>query len=173
MTSRCVRDGLYENLWTVNDWWRFYPDLRRPDRVYQIHRDYNGNHATDPSRCYADWKDKYNQSGALIVTRRRVKGLVNQQRFDLKRGVSEFGKAFLGSSIGYMVADAIWAGADEIVMLGIRLADTDEYENQVDSIKLNIETARKRGIAVTNEFERNWRAVDWSKLAEVRLTYGD
>lgn len=162
-------------IWTLNDWWAFYPRLKRPDRVYQIHRNYNGVNENVKKRNWPDWRERYDASGAEIVTIQDF-GLARQRLFDFPRGAKEFGGLFLGSTIGYMFADAIWEGVSRVELVGVKLERHGEYEFQLPSVIHDIKIARERGIVVEHPREAEWRTrsltVDWAKLKSVECFYG-
>jgi hypothetical protein len=168
-------------VWTVNDWWNFYRDLAHPSRVYQIHmglNKWNGGSATHAWRETPNWREKYNESGALIVVNQRVPELVRQRQFQVDKAVAEFGVKNIQSSIDYMLIDAMWEKVDEVELVGVGLKGNGEYENQIPSAIRNVDECRLRGIRVTAPDYDNWKAmyekhgVQWEMLRTVDLMYG-
>jgi hypothetical protein len=148
--------------------------VKRPARVYNIHEKFEEN-LKDYTRYSHDWKQKYNDSGAEIVTFDHINGLKNQRIFDFKQGVSEFGKAFFGGGFSYMFADAVWEGVKEIDIVGMDLLGA-EYTYQALYLKRNLEVVRARGIEVYLPNEERLkldRIVDFSTVGGVSLMYGE
>jgi len=172
----CVRDGVFEEVWTLNDWFNphFYPELRHPDRVYQIHHNYVGRNEDYSWRCYPNWKDKYNESKAKIIVTQLYEGLENQQLFDIEKAVKEWGNWRLQSTIDYMLFDAIDEGVEEVTMHGVHLKGEGEWSFQMPTVAYNIADLRKYGIKVHNKYESQWnvRTVDWAKLKDIDVRYG-
>lgn len=172
-----------KEVWTLNDWYQFYPYLLNPSRVYQIHEGWNGKHVTENNRFFGDWRTRYEQSKAEIVTLSDL-SFSKERRLNKTYLAEVFGAGFFGSTFSYMFADAIMECVDRIVMKGIRLIGPGEYERQVPTTLLNINATRSRGIEVVCEYEKKWIAkgakpqeynpvwVNWANLKDVEMMYG-
>jgi len=174
-----VADGVFSGceLWTLNDWWRFFPHLRRPHRLYQIHENWDGENSSMPWRNAPDWKARYEKSGADCVLA-NSEGLTRERIFDVDRADREFGRGFLGSTLSYMIVDAIWEGVAKVDLVGVKMLGDQEHIKQVPNLLWNVEVARARGIKVFNPYENVWKrmfdalGVRWEDLKEVSLRYG-
>lgn len=168
-------------VWTVNDWWNFYPALRYPSRVYQIHdglNEWNGGSASCKWRATPNWRDRYNNSGALVVTVEGVPELFKQRKFNVNKAIQEFWIHNIQSSIDYMLIDAMWEEVWEVELIGVCLKGEAEYQNQIPSAIRNVDECRRRGIKVISPDYRQWKAIytnagiDWTKMESVDLRYG-
>lgn len=164
-------------VWTLNDWWHFHPNLEHPHRVYQIHDNWDGRNSVQPWRDSPDWRERYDKSGAECVLS-TPEGVQRERIFDLEKAKTEFGEGFLGSTISFMLADAIWEGVERIEMVGVKMLSDSEHRGQVPNLLWNIETARVRGINVDCPYENFWKEkfkrahVRWEDFKVVDLTYG-
>jgi len=140
-----------------------------PDRIYQIHKNFDGVHPHDPNR-FKNWQEEYENSGAMIRVLEPSE-FTNESLFDESK-LDEFGGFFFGSTMAYMFIDAVEAGFTHITLSGIELRCGYEYQSQVPSMILNIDWCRKYGVEVDAPAEPSWRSTDWSKLESVNLWYG-
>ncbi len=159
-----------DELWTLNDFYRVYPQYKSPQRVYQIHGNFDPTAL--PGR-YENWRAEYAKSQSEIVTINDM-GFCNQRIFDKERAVSDFGKEFFVSTMSYMFADAIWQGVTEIFLEGINLI-AGEFLKQVPGTIRNIEAARDHGIIVHAPKEDEWRTklqkINWSNVRDFETPY--
>lgn len=163
-------------IWTLNDWYRqgFASKTKRPARVYNIHERFEEN-LKDYRRYSPDWKQRYNDSGAEIVTAESVEGLERQRCFNFERGVKEFRKGFFGGTFSYMFADAIWGKYDEITIIGMDLLG-DEYRYQALYLKRNLVAARMCEIKVNLSNEERLgldKIADFETADDVQLMYSE
>ena len=105
------------DIWTLNDYYRGFSNLK-PDRIYQIH------HSLEESakRLWTDdWKDRYNQSGAEVVTSEIIQGVnvCQQTIYPFQQAFSEFPPEFFCSSFNYMMAHAAIEGYEEIAIMRV------------------------------------------------------
>ena len=158
-----------DEVWTLNDWYRVYDGVS-PDRVYQIHGNFQGGNL--PGR-YDNWRAEYEESGAGIVSMCSL-GFRRELLFDKERALKEFGKEFFVSSLSYMFADAIWSGVAEIYLEGVDLI-AGEFLRQVPGTLRNIEAARAAGIIVHAKNETEWRyklaTIPWNKIQDFDKPY--
>ncbi len=145
-------------IWTLNDWYAFYPQILRPARVYQMHEGFTGPSPDDTlsGRFPGNWRDRYEWSGSEIVTLSDM-GFSKQRIMDKAGLVREFGEGFFGSTFSYMFADAIREKVDAVEMVGARLKKHCEHEVQIPVTLYNIEAARAAGIEVVARHESTWR----------------
>jgi hypothetical protein len=143
-----------QRVWTINDWYRFYPWLRGHERVYNVHE--VPNEHPDGSGRFERWRWFYEASGAEIVTV-DDHGFKRQRIIDSDGLLKEFGAFFFGSSLGFMFAEAIREGVKVIEMEGIQLRAGQEYAYQIPSVLHNIDVARGLGIDVRTPHEPRWR----------------
>ena len=170
-----IFDGAFGDaeIWTLNDWWNFYPRLAHPSRVYQIHEDYDSiSHVGH--RKITGWQEEYNASAAEIVATKRFAGVSRLRLFDLEKALAEFPKRLFTSSIAYAMMDAIMERVDKIVLKGVELKAEGEYGFQRPAICELANIAASKGVIVDAPRLSEWRqTVDWSKIKEVELRYGE
>jgi hypothetical protein len=158
-------------IWTLNDWYQFYPCVKKPDRVFNIHKKFKG-HITDASRFSGNWIDEYNNSGAWIyILDEKLFPLFKKARlFPEKEAVEVFGKGFFSSTINCMFAIAIMENFKEIELAGFNLLNTAEHDNQLPGIMYAIQEAEKQGIKVIAPMREKWdeflsvKKVDWKNI---------
>lgn len=172
-----VFDGAFgdSEIWTVNDWWNFYPRLEHPTRVYQIHDDYDDLKKVG-QRNIANWKCKYNESKALAITSRTFTGLDNSRNFDFERAFSFFPKRLFTSSIAFAVMDAIMEHVDSISFRGVAMKADGEYGYQRPAICELVDRCIVAGIKLDVRQIMEWRRpaafVNWVDVREVDIVYG-
>lgn len=159
-------------VWTLGDFYRPFPWLK-PGRVYQIHTDFDGKHE-DPTR-YLNWRDEYEKSGAEIIVTTPL-GFSRERIFDIPRALAEFNNTIFACTTGYMFAEAIWEGVQNIELQGFGLTLGSEYYWQAPVMLCAIEIARSRGIEVSCLQEEKWRAgfplTRWAEL-QIKAVIGD
>ena len=163
-----------DEVWTLNDWYTFY-DLK-PHKVFNPCKASFNGHPTD-SRRFIDWKEKYNESGAEIVTIDMIDGIDNCRQFDWDRGVKEFGEDFFTSTMSYMFAQAIWDDYEQINIYGVRLEGKGEYLHQLPGVMDAINKCTARGIKVNCEYMNEWIwrmtniKIDWANIKGGKAPY--
>jgi len=175
-SERALYDGNFNGeLWTLNDWFNFFPQIKKPHRLYQIHKGYTGLHTDYSWRTNVEWKDLYNKTGAKIIVTELYDGLQNQRLFDESKAELDWGKWRLQSSIDYMLYDAWNEGVTTVELIGVKMNHETEYAYQMPTAKYNSDFLKEKGIRVINCHENNWNVknVDWEKLREVRISYSD
>jgi hypothetical protein len=162
---------LVDSVWTLNDWYRVYPQVNNPGRVYQIHGNFNG--APTLEGRYENWREEYENSAADIVSMCSL-GFDKERIFQTERGLRDFGLNFFVSSLSYMFADAIWEGVSGIYIEGVHLI-AGEFLSQVPGTLRNIETAREHGIEVHCNLEEEWKkklsTIDWNSIDDLDKPY--
>ena len=171
-----IFDGAFGDaeIWTLNDWWNFYPRLTRPDRIYQIHEDYDKlSHVG--KRDISGWQRRYNESKALIVSAKSFEGLDNQRVFDLEKALRFFPKHLFTSSIAFAMMEAIMEQVDSITLRGVEMKADGEYGYQRPAICELVDRCIVAGIKLDVRQVMQWRSsgfVDWSAVREVNMIYG-
>lgn len=156
-------------IWTINDWYRPYPWLKNPDRVYNIHPQESMNDV--PQYRFVNWKQEYKEAisrGVKIITPSKYDDNLNTELMPLEKLEETFPIYMLQCSISIMMGIAILEMRNKIILRGVHLRE-DEYRYQVDGILRMAEYARERGIEIEMEHEEAWLknrivAVDWSKI---------
>lgn len=153
-------------IWTLNDWYQFYPNFQNPDRVFQIHKGFKGH--SDPARFAGDWKQKYNDSGAEIITSEYIPELVNQKQINEAELVKSFGKDFFTSTIDVMLAFCILEEAHNVRLFGISMTLNGEYEYQLMGLLNAMEIAELYNIKIEAEQKEFWisqrKKIDWKNM---------
>lgn len=139
-SEQSIYDGFIDcPVWTLNDFWRFYPMLTKPDRVYQVHDNWTIDGGTRP--C-SGWIDKYNKCGAEIVTTIKYDGL-NSRIYNYDKMNFLFGEKFHVATISYMFAEALYEGYKHIVVRGVTIRSDYDYQFELLG---NIKFLKSRGI---------------------------
>lgn len=124
------------DIWTLNDMYKVAP---RMDRTFQLH---------DPDRVR-----QLDPEGWTFITttqvpvwmHRPVPEVSTAQQYPTETIVKEFGRYFT-NSISWMIALAIYEGADEIGVWGVDMAHGTEYAAQRPSCEYFLGIAKGRGI---------------------------
>ncbi len=159
-------------IWTINDWYRSYPWLKNPDRVYNIHPQESMDDV--PQYRFVNWKKEYKEAisrGVKIITPFQYDNSLNTELMPIEKLEETFPAYMLQCSISIMMGIAILEMCDKIILRGVHLRE-EEYKYQVDGILRMAEYARERGIEVEMEHEEDWLknrivAFDWSKVIEL------
>lgn len=146
----------YGEIWTINDWYRPYPWLKNPDRVYNIHQ--QESMAGVPNYRFVNWEQEYKEAiarGVEIITPFQYSDGLNTKLLPIKELEDTFPVHQLQCSISIMMGVAILERVDKIIFRGIYLRE-EEYKYQIDGILLMAEYARCRGIEVEMPYEDKW-----------------
>lgn len=167
-SQRSIYDGCFGSpqVWTCNDWYKFYSQLKHPDRIYQIHTNWTAEDG-GTRRC-PGWVPKYNASGARVITTVHYDGLQNQELFDYESAIEMRGERFFSCTWAYMLHDAMLEGFTEIEMVGIN--PRGEYAFQLE-LEQAIKCAREFGVRVKLENEKEWN-LDAAPAWKPKLHYG-
>ncbi|MGE0445581.1 MAG: hypothetical protein AB7P99_10155 [Vicinamibacterales bacterium] len=146
-----LNDAYVLNLPRVDAWWEMHP----LDHMHFRTMDQRVIHEQDvPAGYYVRPQGHLDQLKAMAKTipvylqAEPPEGWpVNARRFDIERAVAEFGDYF-ASGPAYMVAQAIWDGAEEIQVWGIHLETDAEYREQRPNFEFMLGIAKGRGIRV-------------------------
>jgi hypothetical protein len=165
-------DGV--DVWVCNDYYRKFPWLT-PDIIFQIHTKYFDKPQPTVSKRMEDWQNKYNESGALVITSRELPEIKNQALFPIEQAVHKFGSAFFTNTFPYMFALAILEGYKKIYFRGFSEMDIPEYNDCFPSCMKAVEYAEKAGIEVDAPIIEKWRnkatVVDWRNIQPIKLMY--
>ena len=146
-----LNDAYVLNLPRVDAWWEMHP----LDHMHFRKMDQRVIHEQDvPAGYYVRPEGHLQQLQAMATTipvylqAEPPQGWpVNARRFDIERAVAEFGDYF-ASGPAYMVAQAIWDGAEEIQVWGIHLETEAEYREQRPNFEFMLGIAKGRGIRI-------------------------
>ncbi len=124
-------------IWTLNDMYKVAP---RMDRMFQIH---------DPDRVKQldpeGWAWLTTQCQVPVWMHRPVPEIPTAQQYPTEVILKEFGRYFT-NSVSWMIALAIYEGADEIGVFGVDMAHGTEYASQKPSCEYFLGWAKGRGI---------------------------
>jgi len=143
------------DIWTLNDFYRGFNDFK-PHRIFQVH------HSLDKCakrKWSSDWKERYNASGAEVITAEIINGVnVEQQTiFPFQEAFSEFPPEFFCSSFNYMMAMAYLEGYTHINIERVALTSSEEeYTGQARGILYAIREMEKRGVSVDWPYRVMW-----------------
>ena len=135
-------DGAW--LWTMNDYYQFYPWLR-PDAIFQVHKPEWLPLNTD-GRWSGDYREIYNEAGCPIYT---------CWPDHLKNGVcftnvlpDHFPMWLYQCTVVYMLAMALHHKFDRVEFEGMHFVDEGERVGQLPYIVEAIRVARNKGLEV-------------------------
>jgi len=163
-------------VWTINDWYRPYPWLKHPDRVYNLHPQES---MTDvPPYRFVNWKQEYKEAisrGVKIITPFRYDAGLNTNLLPIYQLEETFSVTQLQCSIAILMGVAILKGVDKIILKGVYLRE-EEYKYQVEGILQMAEYARCRGIEVEMPYEKKWQekrslVFDWASVGNGLVPY--
>lgn len=169
--AHTVFDGCFglSEIWTFNDWWNFYPRLLHPDRVFQVHENYEKiTHVGQ--RDVSDWKLRYNKSGAKIFSISPFDGIENTVLIDLEKLHSVFRESLFTSSVSCALMHAIIEKVDSISLEGVSFSVEGEYDKQRPAVALLCSMARAEGIAVNAPCVEGWLA-KWEDVENASICY--
>lgn len=100
-----------------------------------------------------EFKDKYHMSVVDIkqipmYAFDKIEGRPNIERYPIEHIIEEFGTDYFGCGIDYMIALAVYLGAEEIHIYGVMLSMESEYAHQKPSVEYWIGMAQGRGVKV-------------------------
>lgn len=166
-SSDAVKDALRvqltqdNDIWTLNDWFTFYPELKHPEKVFDIHL-----HPTpETSKRYRNYIEKYNASNAEIITCSDYKNFFPKSiKYDFAL-LEKYGAELYTSSGAYMMAMACKSEYEKINILGFICGAHDEYKWQLPAFLKFIEIARSKGKQVYNIYESAMKSA-YKKISE-------
>ncbi|OGV45211.1 MAG: hypothetical protein A2017_06630 [Lentisphaerae bacterium GWF2_44_16] len=171
------KEHRFEEIWCMNDWYMFYPNIKRPDYVFQIHDDFKGL-PPETGRWLGDWKKIYNDSGAKIIVTTPCPDIPNASI--INRGDLKFNKKIqLASAVNIMFAYMLKYRIDvkRVILRNFHLLTAGEYANQFPYFFQAIEELQKIGIVVDSPMMELWQDkavyVDFANLKEVDVLYGE
>ena len=157
-------------VWTLNDYYRVYPWLN-PARVYQVHTNIDLNIETiqkeRPER-WQNWREKYNESGAKIVTLANDEKLKNQHDWQIGR-ICNYPAGFFTQTLAYMAADAIEEEYSKVTMMGFSVMDRIDYHDCFPSCVYILEYMMDKGVCVEAPIYPQWKTKQIKLGIEVRL----
>lgn len=151
-----------DSIWTLNDWYRHYDNFT-PDRVFQVHSQEILDRREDNKVRYINWRRRYNESGARIVTPENLSFVENVEPYPI-RIVDRWGPEIFTSSLAYILAYAEYYLYKNITLLGFRMENTSEYMHQLPAVIKIINSLREDGFYVSAPLdEKHWCYVEESK----------
>jgi hypothetical protein len=136
--------------WTDPEWERWGLPWhegywRHMTRLFEMHdiRLLNGEYSKRPD----GYLDRLNWSGVPLYM--QDASIYHAIRYPLEEVSESIGANYFNSSIAYMMALAIYEGAEEISIFGVDMKGDDEYGYQKPNMEYLIGLARGKGIKVT------------------------
>ena len=146
-----LNDAYVLNLPRVDAWWEMHPldhlHFRKMDQRVIHEQDIPVGYYVRPEGHLDQLKAMAKTIPVYLQAEPPQGWPVNAQRFDIERAVAEFGDYF-ASGPAYMVAQAIWDGAEEIQVWGIHLETEAEYREQRPQFEHILGIAKGRGIRI-------------------------
>jgi len=147
---------LSSEVWTMNDWFRPYPWLNSPAKVFQVHTNIDECIKNAPDWRWVNWVNEYKKSNSEIVT------LKFDKRWDIQRVLNptdlatRYGREFFSQSLAYMASLAIDQGVSEVKMVGFGMMDepgrTDCFPGCIDTV----DRMKKNGIFIESNIYEMW-----------------
>lgn len=147
-------------VWTLNDWYRPYPFLKHPSRVYQIHTDIDNIVKERQKECpdrWINWDVEYVKSNAEIVTLEKDLRFLNQRVLNPQLLMKKYGAAFFSQSFSYMAAGAINEKIQSVKMVGFSLMERPEYFDCFPQCIFVADAMINAGIEVESKILDEWR----------------
>jgi hypothetical protein len=132
-------------VWGINDAYDKCPEISRFYKIYNIHKAFPECAEDMPGR-YKNWRNKYEQSKALIITAKNL-GLSKQRVLDISALIKDNPDYCFCSSVSYAIFEAVQKGYKEIRLYRLSLND-GEYSTQGAGIISNIKWAQRHGVKV-------------------------
>ena len=166
------RDELEQcEVWTLNDYYRPYPWLK-PDRVYQVHTDID-NAVTEMQKKRPDrwknWREKYNESGAEIVTLKHDPLLNNQIVMDVVKMSENYGTGFFSQTFAYMAYDAIEEGYTIVKLRGFSSMEGKDYKDCFPQCIGVVDKMKEANIFVDSKIYGSWKL----RAEDMNLTFAE
>jgi hypothetical protein len=107
-----------------------------------------------------EFKDKYHMSVVDVkqipmYAIDKIDGRPNIERYPIEHIMEEFDTDYFGCGIDYMIALAVYLGAEEIHIYGVWLSMESEYARQKPSVEFWIGIAKGRGVKVEVHGDRS------------------
>lgn len=157
------RQERYDEIWTLNDWYRTYPELVSPTRIFNPHWDLEGlaERIRHENRYPGDWKQRYldaAEGGSRIVLVEKLDFLPDDGQELLRDDLpDEVDLNDVVCSITLMIYTALLEGFTEIDLPGVCFGMPDERTHQRRKCLTAIDYAADRGVEVTGTYIDEWR----------------
>ena len=117
-------------LWVINDWYAFTPQIKKPARIWNIHDMINVDCGRSKGRYPGDWQAIYNncKCPVMSIKNHKPEGLDNVQYLD-EESILKYPVKALSCSISTMMLTALIEGYKEVSVIGVAL-NSDEYKYQ-------------------------------------------
>ncbi|OGV52061.1 MAG: hypothetical protein A2X49_06740 [Lentisphaerae bacterium GWF2_52_8] len=168
---------LLGELWTMNDFYQFYPALR-PDRIFNIHKNFAGH--PDPMRWQGSWIGQYKRSGAArVYVCKHFEGLQREFFYPIEAVSKKFDPCFQSSSVTMMLALARLENYRHISLRGFHMLEAGEYKEQLPLLVRALEILKKEGLQIDAPMLEPWlrqlsrSSVDWTKVRPAVRPYWD
>ena len=146
-------------VWTLNDYYRCYPWLE-PTRIFQTHMNIDENvkniQKGRPDR-WQNWREKYNNSNAEIVTLKEDPGLKKQFVLDVKYLADKYGVEFFKSTLSYMAAEAIAYKYDKVHLMGFSMMEDYDYADCFPNCIYICDKMIEKGIKIESKILSDWK----------------
>lgn len=154
-------DKFRGNVWTILDWYRSYPFILNPHRVYELHgRNYvrycmangmvNGYYP-------GEWKEKYRSVQELHVWDEKWReelGSDNIRIVDFEKLKAKYGEKTLSSTGSTMVCEAVEAGYKKIHITGFSMKTA--YLIEATGMLKAIACAEREGVEIVTPYRDRW-----------------
>jgi len=121
-------------IWGLND---LYDSIPRWDRWFDIH-DWETISDVKQNRSKTVRTEKYKEMTCPIYLMEKWEGIPNAVKYPLKEIQDKFcggGKGYFTNQVSYMIAFALYEGADEIGLYGVDMLIDTEYSIQRPSVE--------------------------------------
>ena len=148
-------------IWTVNDWYNHF-SIFSPDKVFQVHSEHVLDKIEYGKVRYIDWRKRYNDSGASIVTPEDFTGVDNIEKFPIQI-IKDWGVKYFTSSLAYILTYAHYLNMRSLTLLGFNMGSCREYMYQLPKAREIISKLRSKGFYIDAPLdEYSWVEVDES-----------
>jgi len=122
------------DLWVINDWYSFIPQIKTPDRIWNIHDMENIDCGRKNGRYEGDFKKIYNRCKCPVMSIKEhdLQGLDNVQYLN-EEALLKYPVKALSCSISTMMLTAMIEGYTEVSIIGVAL-NKDEYKFQAQGL---------------------------------------
>ena len=132
-------------IWVLNEYFTMLPcEANNIARWFELHqRDTVLN-----SFRTKEYLKQLQQSNIPIMMVEKFEDIPMSEKYPLDEIIKELETDYFTNSISYMVAYAIYYGADEIAMYGVDMAQDEEYAKERPSVEYFVGYARAKGVPV-------------------------
>ena len=154
-------------IWSVNNLYKFIP---RTDRIFQLHtrESLQQDHHGMPGQEHLEYLQ---QATIPIIMQEHYEDIPASVAYPLEEMIEAYGiprigqehrkDAYFTNSVSFMLALAIYEGADVIGIYGVDMAVLSEYNEQRPSCEYYIGVAKGRGIEILLPTEADLLKTRW------------